>query len=248
MDGQHATVEEVCMKKVCMVALGMLLAIALGMPRVAAQDKNSTPTKSLAGFKYQYKVGILPFVDNTGSGGDDLATALSRAVQAEIAHSTQLQGRVIKLDEGTDPSSVDADQAVGLGRTQRVDAILVGTVLDASSEESNKSADGPTLGGFHLGGSAHSVKASVTLQGDLYNTTTGKQIDSIRVTGNASQTKVGANVSSSLGDLSTGGSSFDNSPIGKALHSAVSDLVKKIAAEQSSMMRYQPPADSGTQQ
>lgn len=203
-------------------------------------------TKSLASFKYQYKVGVLPFVDNTSSGGDDLGPALSRAVQAEIAHSTDLTGRVLKLDEGTNPEDVDNDKAVELGRNHKVDAVLVGTVLEASSDESEKDVTGPSIFGQSIGGTAHSVKALVTLQGDLYNVANGKKIESIRVTGHASDTKVGANISSSLGDLTTGDNSFDKSPIGKALHSAVGDLVKKIAADESKMTRYQtsPDADS----
>jgi hypothetical protein len=64
-------------------------------------------------------------------------------------------------------------------------------------------------------------------------------MDSLRVTGHASDTHVGADVSTSLGDLSTGGVAFDNSPIGKALHAAVADLVKKVAADESRMTRYQ---------
>lgn len=193
----------------------------------------------LSSFKYQYKVGVLPFVDNTGSGGEALPAALSHAVQAEIAHSTDLQGRVLKLGLGVDPASLDANQAVEIGRAQHVDVIVLGTVLEASSDESDHSVSGPTIGGFHLGGRTHSVKAEVMLQGDLYDATSGKQIDSIRLTGHASDTHVGADVSTSLGDLSTGGAAFEQSPIGKALHAAVTDLVKKIAADEPRMTRFQ---------
>jgi len=90
------------------------------------------------------------------------------------------------------------------------------------------------------------MKATVTLQGDLYNVATGKKIESLRVTGKASETKVGADVSTSLGDLSSGGASFQNSPIGKALHNAVTDLVKRITADESKMTRYHPTGDSGS--
>lgn len=216
-------------------AVAGALAVLLWAGRLTAQQAASP----LSSFKYQYKVGVLPFVDDTGSGGEELANALSRAVQAELAHSTDLQGRVLRLDPGTDPSSLDADRAVAIGRAQNVDVVVLGTVLDASSDESDHSVSGPTFGGIHLGGSSHSVKAQVLLQGDLYDTTSGKQMDSIRVTGHASDTHVGADVSTSLGDLSTGGAAFDNSPIGKALHAAVTDLVKKIADEESRMTRYQ---------
>lgn len=231
------------MKRLRVPAIGTMLALVFSCSLLGQANKAAAQT-SLSDFKYQYKIGVLPFVDNTSSGGGDLASALSRAVQAEIAHSTQLEGRVLKLDDGANPEDVDSEKAVEIGRARKVDAILIGTVLEATSEESDKSSSGPSIGGFNLGGSAHSVKALVTLQGDLYNTTTGKQIDSIRVTGKASQTKVGANISSSLGDLSTGGNGFDKSPIGKALHDAVTDLVNKISDQQTKLIRYKPGADS----
>lgn len=224
-------------KRTALLATAVMAAFALGAGANAAQ----TPAP-LSSFKYQYKVGVLPFVDNTGSGGEALPAAMSRAVQAEIAHASDLQGRVLKLGPGVDPATVDATQAVGIGRAQHVDVILLGTVLEASSDESDHSLSGPTIGGFHLGGRTHSVKAEVMLQGDLYDVTSGKQIDSIRLTGHASDTHVGADVSSSLGDLSTGGAAFEQSPIGKALHAAVTDLVKKIAADEPRMTRFQPPS------
>jgi curli biogenesis system outer membrane secretion channel CsgG len=231
------------MKRVGIPIIAAILLLIFGCS-LFGQTEKPTVTKSLSDFKYQLKIGVLPFVDNTGSGGQDLSNALSRAVQAEIAHSTKLEGRVLKLDEGTHAEDVDSDKAVEIGRAHKVDAVLVGTVLEATSEQSDKSSSGPSIGGISLGGSAHSIKAVVTLQGDLYSTTTGKQIASIRVTGKDSKTKVGANVNTSLGALSSGGTSFDNSPMGKALHAAVADLVKKVSDEQSKLVRYKPGADA----
>jgi len=230
------------MKPVLRAGGGLLLAACLlgAMSMAKAQEKTS-----LAGLKYQYKVGVLPFVDNTGSGGQEMGTALSRAVQAEIAHSSDLVGRVLKLEEGTNPEDVDGEKAVEIARARKVDTVLIGTVLEANSEESEKSARTPSIFGQSVGGRARSVKATVTLQGDLYNVATGKKIESIRVTGKASDTKVGADVSTTLGDLSSGGASFQNSPIGKALHNAVSDLVKRLTADESKMTRYQPSGDAG---
>jgi len=193
-----------------------------------------------------FKIGVLPFVDNTGSGGTDLGAALSRAVQAEIAHSTRLQGRVIALDSGVKATAVDAPQAVAMGRADGVDVVMVGTVLEASSKGSNQSVNGPTFHGITLGGSAHIVSGAVTLQGDLYDVTSGRQIESIRVTGNASEKGLGANVSTSLGDLATGGNSFDQSLIGKALHDAVAQLVKRVTKDQSKMTHYTASPGSGT--
>jgi hypothetical protein len=220
---------------------GSALLLAAGfwivMAKTSAQEKQS-PT----GSKYQYKVGVLPFVDNTGSQGQDLGTALGRALQVEIAHSSDLMGRVLKLDEGTNPEDVDGQKAVEIGKAQKVDTVLVGTVLEANSEESEKSGQGASIFGQSVGGSVHSMKATVTLQGDLYDVTTGAKIESIRVTGKTSATKVGADVSTTLGDFSNGDPSFQNSPIGKALHNALADLVKRIAADETKMTRFQGEA------
>jgi|SRR5579862_95017 len=214
--------------RICL-AVGALVLWS-GAHGVRAQDKSGSAAKS------SFKIGLLPFVDNTGSGGADTGVALGRAVQAELAHSTDLEGRVLTLDEGVKPEDLDGDKAVEIGRGKHVDVVVLGTILEASSDESDGSASGPTIFGQTVGASKHSVKSTVTLQGDLYGVSTGKKIDSIRATGKASMTKVGETVSSSLGNMSTDGS-FQNSPIGKALNQAVADLVKKIAADQSKFPR-----------
>ncbi|HVN93175.1 MAG TPA: OmpA family protein [Terracidiphilus sp.] len=205
----------------------------------------------------QFTVGVLPFADNTGSG-QDVSGPVSRAVQTEIVHSTKLNGRILTLPDGADVNNLDAQQALTIGRAAGVDVVVVGTVLEATASESSSSASLPSFGGISLGGSKNSVKAEVTLQADVYSTTTGNKIDSIRESGNASQTKVGANVSTDLGGLDSGGADFDNSAIGKAFHQAVSNVVKKINSDQGQMAHYSasaaptqaaaaapPPAQSG---
>jgi hypothetical protein len=199
-------------------------------------QQSSPPSTS----KYQHKVGVLPFVDNTGSGGQETGAAIGRAVQAEMAYSTELVGRVLKQEEGVGAEDLDAEKAVEIGRLRKVDVLLMGTVLEANSEESERGAQTPSIFGQSVGARARSVKAVVTLQCDLFNVVNGQKFDSIRVTGRASDTKVGADVSTDLGSISTAGGSFQSSPIGKALHNAVAELVKKIAADQPKMLRYQP--------
>lgn len=220
-----------------------LLVAFLGVVFVVPLDLDGQQPASPAVSKYQYKIGVLPFVDNTGSGGEDTGVHMGRAVQAELAHSSDLVGRVLKLDEGTNAEDVDAEKAVEIGRARKVDVVLVGTVLEANSEESEKSASAPNVFGQQIGASARSIKALVTLQGDLYNVADGKKIDSIRVTGRASDTKASAYVSTSLGDITSGGSSFESSPIGKALHNAVAELVKKIGGDKAKMLRFNAPAE-----
>ncbi len=210
-------------------AVMMIASVAL-----SAQEK-----KSLEGFKYQFKVGVLPFMDGTG-GGEDTGVVVGRALQAELAHSTNLMGRVLKLKEGMSAEEIDSEKAVEFGKERRVDVVIVGTVLEASNEESESNIDGPSIFGQSAGVAGRSMKAVVTIQGDLFNVANGKQIGSFRATGKASDTKVGANVSTTLGELSNSASS-EKSPIGKALQKAVAELVKNIAATEAKMLRYTPP-------
>ena len=214
------------------LAAALCAALATMAPGLRAQD-----SKPQAAGSYQFKIGVLPFVDNTGTGNDATGPAVSRAVQAELTHSTKLIGRALKLDDGVSADAVDSDKAVEIGKSRNVDVVVVGLVLEATSEESEKGISTGALFGQSVGGHARSVKASITLQGDLYNVSDGSKIDSFRVSGHASETKVGADVSTDLGGISTDGSTFDSSPIGKAMNAAVAELVKKINASQGKMIR-----------
>ena len=180
--------------------------------------------------KPQIKVGVLPFVDATGTGGVEAGPALSRLVQAEIVHSTELLGRVLSLDTGR-PEDVDVEKAAQLGKDAHVDLVLLGTVLEASSEESNKSGWTPSIAGQSVGGSVRRAKGKVTLQGDLIDTSTGKRLASLRVKGEDSDTHVGASVYTGLGSIGTDSNGWLQSPIGKAMSKAVADLVKRVNLE-----------------
>ena len=136
------------------------------------------------------RIGVLPFADNTGSGSGNVAGSVSLAVQAEIAHSTQLMGVVLTLDAGLNPNNLDPTKAIAMGRAQGVDVVMIGTILEATSQSSSGSTNLPSFGGISLGGSKQTTKATVTLQADLYSTSNGQKIDSIRQTGNASQNHV----------------------------------------------------------
>ncbi|HYH00593.1 MAG TPA: CsgG/HfaB family protein [Terriglobales bacterium] len=216
------------MKKAAMLFVIVLLATGV----LSAQEK------SLSNFKYQFKVGVLPFMDATGTGNDETGTAIGRAVQAELVHSTSLMGRVLKLEEGMSADDIDPQKAVELGRNRKVDVVLIGTVLEAEQQQSNKGIDGVSIFGQSVGGRAQRASATVIIQADLFNVTNGKKIDSFRVTGKASDTKVGADAHTTLGSLNSNASEA-NSPLGKALKNAVTDVVRRIAASESKMIRYQ---------
>jgi len=221
------------------VAMALCAALAMVSPCLHGQQP-----KAPAPAKYQFKIGVLPFVDNTASGGEEVGSAVGRAVQAELTHSTSLIGRVLKLAEGTSADDVDGEKAIEIGKSGNVDVVLVGMVLEATSNESQKRIQSPRIFGQTVGGNTRSVTSVVTLQGVLYGVVDGSKIDSIRVTGRATDRKVGADVSTDFGSISTGGSSFENSPIGKALHDAVAQMVKLISADQGKMARNQPATEA----
>ena len=193
---------------------------------------------SLADMKYQFKVGILPFVDNTGTGSAETGAEIGRAVQVELVHSTDLEGRVLTLSDEVKAEDIDEQKAVDMGRAHKMDVVLVGAVIEAATDASNQNMSGPSVFGQSIGGSKHSQHSVITLQGDLFNTTTGKKIESIRVTGKSSANKIGADASTTLGSIDSDGATFDNSTLGKAFNDAVNQLVKKLAADEGKMIRY----------
>ncbi len=215
------------------LTFSVAIVALLGIVSLSAGQQSKAPAK------YQFKVGVLPFVDNSGSTNVDVGAAVSRSVQAEITHSTQLVGKVLAAAADT---NVDGAKAAEIGRAANVDVVLVGLVLEASSSESTKNVTGPSIYGQRVGGKARSVSSIVTLQGDFYNVATGEKIDSIRVTGKATDRKVGADVNTDFGHISAAGASLDT-PIGKALQKAVADLVKRINGLQSKMVPNQPAAE-----
>jgi hypothetical protein len=177
----------------------------------------------------QVRVGVLPFVDATGSGAADSGATIGRLVQAEIVHSTELLGRVLQTG-GVSADDIDVPKAAELGQG-KADIVLIGTVLQAESASSTKGGYGPRVFGQTVGASVHKAKATVELQGDLVAVATGKRIASLRVKGEDSDTHVGATAYTNLGSISSESSAWMESPIGKAMQKAVAELVKRIDSE-----------------
>lgn len=177
------------------------------------------------------KVGVLPFADATASGGSGIGESLSRATQAELIHSTTLEGRVLALPAGTRSEQLDSEKILALGRENHVDLILLGTVLEAHAESSSHAGSGPSIFGQSIGAGLHSTNAIVTLQADLYDVASGRKLESVRITGTHSDRKISGNVSTSLGSLDTSSQAFQNSTLGKAMQEAIADMVKRLAAE-----------------
>jgi hypothetical protein len=174
-------------------------------------------------------IGVLPFGDATASGGATLGESLSRATQAEIVHSTQLEGRVILLPAGQRPDQLDSQAIVALGRDNHVDLILLGTVLDAHADDASHSGSGPSIFGQSIGAGLHSTKAEVTLQADLYDVASGKKLQSLRLTGSQTDKKISGTAYTSLGSVDTSSSAFQKSTLGKAMQKAIADMVRQVA-------------------
>jgi len=188
-------------------------------------------TWGCAAFASEIKVGVLPFADATATGGASLGDSMSRATQAEIVHSTQLEGRVIQLPAGLRADQLDSEKIVSLGRENHVDVVVLGTVLDARAEESGRSGSGPSIFGQSIGVGLHSTKATVTLQADIYDVASGKKLDSLRLTGTQSDKKISGSVYTSLGSVNTDSPSFQNSTLGKAMQKAIAEMVQHLTGE-----------------
>jgi hypothetical protein len=126
---------------------------------------------------------------------------------------------------------MDADKALALGRAQQLDLVFVGTVLEARTEQSNKRGWLPSIKGQSASLDVHHLKATVVLQGELYDLASGERLFSTRLTGNNASNAVGGTAYTSFGSFGNDSyQAFLDSPLGKALQAAVADMTKKIAA------------------
>ncbi len=204
---------------------GWWLAALVMFAGTAVAHAQKTPTGP------PVKIGILPFLDASGTMSRDTAAAIGRLVQAEMTHSApNLNGKVITLDGSTKLEDLDAEKAIAQGKAAGVDVVILGTVLEARSQESNKSGFLPPIAGQSVGVNVRSVKANVTLQGDLYRIADGERVASLRIPGSASDNKFGGAAYTTIGAWDGQSSVFLESPLGKALQKAIEDMVKKIAA------------------
>jgi hypothetical protein len=207
--------------------VALAVVATLGFSGLASAQTQNQPAAAGGGVK----VGIAPFADATASGNRAAGADIGRTMQAEMVHSTTLLPRVLALDGSTKAEDLDAEKATALGRAQNVDLVFVGTVLEARSEESNKSGWIPSIKGQSGNVHIRRVKATVTLQGELYDVAGGQRIFSVRTTGKQTNNAFGGTVYSQFGSWGNDNyAAFLDSPLGKALQSALGDMVKKVAA------------------
>lgn len=217
-------------KNTCGVICSSLMIALLGVPGLAGAQVSSTPTISVDR-GHAIKIGILPFADATASGNRTAGTDVGRTLLSEVLHSTNMQPQMLAVDGATKPDQLDPDKAIALAREQHVDLVFMGTVLEAKTVESNKSGWMPSIKGQQANLNVHRVKASVLLQGDLYDVANGQRIFSDRVAGSSSNNSLGGTAYTTFGSWGNESyGSFLDSPLGKALQSAIADLTKKISA------------------
>jgi len=175
----------------------------------------------------QTTVGLAPFTDATASGNRSIGADVARTLQAALVHATSLVPRV--LEDVATP--VDADRVLAAGRAQHVELVFVGTVLEAKTEQSNKRGWLPSIKGQSAALDVHHQKATVILQGELYDARSGDRLFSTRVTGTDASNALGGSAYTTLGSFGNDSyQSFLESPLGKALRNAVGDMAKHIAA------------------
>ena len=182
------------------------------------------------------RTGILPFdVVSVDGAADTTGAALAKLVRIEMIKGQKLTPVLLALPDGA-ATPVPAEQAASIGQAATVGLVVVGTVVDASVTQASHSANtGGLLGSAGITGTLNRSTATVSLHIDLVDPATGKVVDSFDVAGKASDTGVGTDFSTSLGEMTTGGDApSDNTPMTKALRDAakkVNDEVVKRAAK-----------------
>jgi curli biogenesis system outer membrane secretion channel CsgG len=174
------------------------------------------------------KIGILPFEDASGVGRE-FGEQVAKFIRSEFLKDKRLMPKFIQYrPKGEDESeSVDVEKAIDLGKKNGVEYVVIGTILEADASSSSAGLGGISVVGKSVGSSLRTVKAKITIQGDLISVKEEKLIESFRTTGSKTDRSVGADVSTEWGSVNTD-SDQHNTPNAKALRKAVEKLVKEI--------------------
>jgi hypothetical protein len=176
----------------------------------------------------QTAVGVLPFADESGAGSSFAGTSIGRSMSSELRKTA---GLIIRsLDAPAARADDDAgERAVAIGRELKLDRVLVGTVVEAESEESTKSGWLPRIQGQQVNLRLRSVKATVKLRGELFDVASGTRIAIVQSEGKSSDNKFAGTIWSTMGSWDAGNdAAFRGSPLGKAVQDGVEELAKKL--------------------
>jgi outer membrane protein OmpA-like peptidoglycan-associated protein len=222
-----------------------VFALGFGASATAAQATAATATAP----EKPFMIGVLPFADRSGSGVQDLPITVAREIAAQLGLTPGLEAHVIELKD-VNPNDMDGPRAVAIGRKQNVDAVLAGSLVRASSKQSDTNLGHLALRRFGGGANIATINATVALEGVLYDVTTGRALDTVRASKDVSQRKIGGDVSTNIGDFSTGRNSFKSSPIGQAVQAALENLAVSISADEPKMSHacIAPPGAFGSKE
>jgi len=181
-------------------------------------------------FVWAQKIGVLPFEDATNAG-PELGDQVAKFIRSELLKNKKYIPKFIQIPKPKDeePTSVDFDKAVELGKKNGVDYVVIGTILEAEVSRSSSGIGGISVLGQSLGTSLQSVTASVVIQGDLISVSTGTLIESFRASGSKTDKSVRADVSTEWGSINSDKEAGGNTPNAQALRKAVEDLVKQMS-------------------
>lgn len=183
----------------------------------------------LPGVLSAQKIGVLPFEDASGVG-QDFGEKVAKFIRSEFLKDKRFLPKFIQYKPKEDePTTIDVEKALELGKKNGVDYVVIGTILEAEANSSSSDVGGVSIFGQSVGSSLKTVSATITIQGDLISVKEGKLIDSFRTSGDKTDHSVGADVSTEWGSVNSDNQSGDNSPNAAALREAVENLIEEMA-------------------
>jgi hypothetical protein len=194
--------------------LFVVLALSVAVP-TAAQER--------------VRVGLLPFdIANVSGGTHTAAQALAKLVRVEMITDKRVQPVLLEVPSGA-RLPLSTSQLATLAAENDLQMIVAGTILEAETTRDSNRVSTRGLGGrlgSSIGTSVSRTRAEVSMHVELV-TPDGEVHHVFQVEGNNTDVGVGADIWTSLGGFDVGDTSWDKSPMGKALREAA----QKLAAE-----------------
>jgi curli biogenesis system outer membrane secretion channel CsgG len=186
---------------------------------------------STAAAQDRVRVGLLPFdVASVEGGTPQAAESMAKLLRAQMISSRTLQPVLLQVPAGASLPLTE-DQLAAIAAEQHVVLIVSGTILDASvtrgSNRIHTGSFGGAVGLGSVGGSMSKTRAEVQLHVELANTE-GRVVHNFEVEGTNTDVGVGADLWTTLGGFDVGESSWDKSPMGKALREAAEKLASEV--------------------
>jgi hypothetical protein len=175
------------------------------------------------------RIGLLPFdVANVSGGTHTAAQALAKLVRVEMITDKRVQPILLEVPPGA-RLPLSASQLAALATEHDLQMIIAGTILEAETTRGSNRVSTRGLGGrlgSSVGTSVSRTRAEVSMHVELV-TRAGEVDHAFQVEGTNTDVGVGADIWTSLGGFDVGDTSWDKSPMGKALREAA----QKLAAE-----------------